>query len=168
MKIIQEIKDFAVKGNVVDMAVGIVIGGAFTSIVKSIVSDIINPVVGLLTNGVDLTNIFVVLKGGTKGTAYTTLAQATSDGAVTLNIGQLCNNIISFVIVAIILFFIIKAINKLKTQPEQLKTETPTTKNCPFCYSTIHIAASKCPNCTSLVRDKKFREPQKTHKTQKL
>jgi large conductance mechanosensitive channel len=155
MKIIKEIRDFAVKGNVVDMAVGIVIGGAFTSIVKSLVTDIINPVVGLLTNGVDLTDIFIVLKGGAKGVTYSTLAQATSDGAVTLNIGQLCNNIISFIIVAIVLFFIIKAINNLKTPPELPKEVKPTTKSCPFCFSSIHIQATKCPNCTSLVNDKK-------------
>ena len=151
MNIFEEIRDFAVKGNVVDMAVGIVIGSAFTSVVKSLVADIINPVIGLATNGVDLTNIFIVLKGGAKGIKYSSLAQATSDGAVTMNIGQLCNNIISFIIVAVVLFFIIKAINKLKNPPEPLKEEKPTTKNCPFCFSSININATKCPQCTSIL-----------------
>ena len=151
MKIIKEIKDFAVKGNVIDMAVGIVIGSAFTSIVKSVVGDIINPILGLFTNGADLTDVFVVLKHGASGMKYKTLAQATLDGAVTLNIGQLCNNIISFLIVAVFLFFLIKAVNKLKAAPIPVIEET-TTKNCPFCYSTIHIKSTKCPNCTADIK----------------
>lgn len=151
MKIINEIKNFAVKGNVIDMAVGIVIGSAFTSIVKSTVDDIINPILGLFTKGVDLSDMFILLKAGKTGTSYTTLAQATADGAVTINIGRLCNNIISFIIVAVVLFFIIKVINRLREL-----NETPSnseillkTKNCPYCFSTIHIEATKCPNCTS-------------------
>ena len=130
------------------MAVGIVIGSAFTTVVKSIVADIINPLIGLITNGINLTNIFIVLKSGTKGIKYHTLAQAASDGAVTLNIGQLLNNIISFTIAAIVLFFIIKTVNKLKNSPES-QNDKPKIKDCPFCYSKININATICPNCTS-------------------
>ena len=151
MKIIKEIKDFSTKGSFIDMAVGIVIGGAFSTVVKSLVEDIINPVIGLITNGVDLTDVFIILKhGATKGLKYITLDQANADGAVTLNIGQLCNNIISFIIIAVVLFFVIKAINKTKEALETPQSPSmPTTKSCPFCFSSINIKAVKCPNCTS-------------------
>ena len=150
MNILKEIKDFAVKGNFIDMSIGIVIGSAFSSIVDSLVSDIITPVIGLLTKGVDLTDIFIVLKRGTKGVKYSSLKQATFDGAVTLNIGQFCEKIIIFSIVAVTLFYVIKVVNKIRNSSEVITPEG-TTKICPHCFTTIHLKASKCPNCTSAI-----------------
>ena len=151
MKIIKELQEFALKGSFVDMAIGIVIGGAFKSIVDSLVSDIINPLIGLLTRGVDLTDIFIVLKYGAHKVKYYTLAEATTDGAVTLNIGQLCENVISFLIIAVVLFYVIKTINKFRISSKAIIEPKITTKNCPYCFSTINLKASICPNCTSAI-----------------
>ena len=118
---LKEFKEFAMRGNVVDMAVGIVIGAAFTSIVKSLVGDIIMPIVGLVTGGVDFSNIFITLKGG----SFQTLKAAQDAGAVTLNIGLFINAIISFVIVAFALFMVIKSMNQLKRQQEEEPEEEP-------------------------------------------
>jgi len=118
---LKEFKEFAMRGNVVDMAVGIVIGAAFTSIVKSLVGDVIMPVVGLVTGGVDFTNIFITLKGG----SFETLKAAQDAGAVTLNVGLFVNAIISFMIVAFALFMVIKAVNQLKRQQEEAPEEAP-------------------------------------------
>ncbi|ACQ92900.1 large conductance mechanosensitive channel protein [Tolumonas auensis DSM 9187] len=142
-----EFKKFAMRGNVVDMAVGIVIGAAFGSIVKSLVDDVLMPPIGLLLGGVDFSDFFVVLKEGVKAAApYQTLAEAKAAGAVTLNFGLFVNAIISFTIVAFALFMIVKAMNKLRADEE---VKPVTTKKCPHCCSEIALEATRCPHCTS-------------------
>lgn len=143
---LKEFKDFALRGNVVEMAVGIIIGIAFGAIVNSIVNDIIMPPIGLLLGNVDFTNLFVVLKEGATAGPYLSLDAAREAGAVTLNYGIFINTIISFIIIAVVLFFIIKVINRLKKKEEP---KAPATKECPFCYTAINIKATRCPNCTS-------------------
>ncbi|MGV1101023.1 large conductance mechanosensitive channel protein MscL [Thiovibrio sp. JS02] len=145
---LKEFKEFAMKGNVVDMAVGIIIGGAFGTIVKSLVADVLMPPIGLLLGGVDFSDLFVTLKDGTAPGPYATLADAQTAGAVTINLGLFFNAVISFLIVAFAVFMLIKGINKLKREKEAPPAE-PTTKECPYCFSTIAIKASRCPNCTS-------------------
>jgi len=144
----KEFKEFAVKGNVVDMAVGIIIGAAFGAIVKSLVSDMLMPPLGLLLGNVDFSNLFVVLKEGATAAPYASLAEAQKAGAVTINYGLFVNSVISFLIVAFAVFLLIRAINKLKRQ-EQAPAAEATTKDCPYCYSAIPIKATRCPNCTS-------------------
>jgi len=140
----KEFKEFAIKGNVMDMAVGIIIGAAFGTIVKSLVDDIIMPPIGLLLGNVDFANLFFVLKNGATAAApYASLAAAKSAGAVTLNIGVFINTIISFLIVAFAIFLVVKQMNRLKKEAEA------TTKDCPFCQSSISIKATRCPHCTS-------------------
>ena len=149
MGMLKEFKEFAMRGNVVDMAVGIIIGGAFGTIVKSLVSDVLMPPIGLLLGGVDFSDFFIVLKQGVKaGGPYAALADAQAAGAVTVNYGLFLNAVISFLIVAFAVFLLIKGINNLKRKEEAPPAE-PTTKECPFCLSTIAIKASRCPNCTS-------------------
>jgi len=149
MGMVKEFKEFAVKGNVMDMAVGIIIGAAFGTIVKSLVADVIMPPIGLLLGNVDFSNLFMILKDGSQAMgAYATLADAQAAGAVTLNYGQFINTIISFLIVAFAIFIVIKNMNKLKRE-EPVPVAEPTTKECPHCFSTIHIKAAKCPHCTS-------------------
>lgn len=149
MGMVKEFKEFAMRGNVVDMAVGIIIGGAFGTIVKSLVNDVLMPPIGLLLGGVDFSNFFVVLKDGVKGVApYAALNDAQSAGAVTVNYGLFINAVISFLIVAFAVFLLIKGINTMKRKEEAPPSE-PTTKECPFCMTTIAIKASRCPNCTS-------------------
>jgi len=144
-----EFKKFIARGNVMDMAVGIIIGAAFTKIVNSLVADIIMPPLGILLGNIDFTNWFVVLKDGAETTApYVSLEAAKAAGAVTINIGFFINSIISFLIVALAIFSILKVINKMKEEPAPAPAE-PTTKECPHCFSTINIKATKCPNCTS-------------------
>lgn len=150
MSMIKEFKEFAVKGNVIDMAVGIVIGAAFGTIVKSFVADVIMPPIGLLLGNVDFSNLFVVLKAGAEGaTAFATIADAQAAGAVTLNYGQFINTIISFLIVAFAIFMVIKQMNRFKKEAPAAPVAAPTTKDCPHCFTTISIKATKCPNCTS-------------------
>lgn len=144
----KEFKEFAVKGNVVDMAVGIIIGAAFGTIVKSLVSDVIMPPIGLLLGNVDFTNLYLLLKAGASAGPYASLADAQAAGAVTLNYGLFINTIISFVIVAFSVFLIVKQINRLKRE-EAAPAAAPTTKECPHCFSTIPIKATRCPFCTS-------------------
>jgi len=142
---LKEFKQFAMRGNVVDMAVGIIIGGAFGTIVKSLVSDVIMPPIGLLLGGVDFSDLFITLKEGATAGPYATLAAAQSAGAVTLGYGLFINSVVSFLIVAFAVFLLINAINKLqKAQPAAV-----TTKDCPFCFSSISLKATRCPNCTS-------------------
>jgi len=145
---LQEFKKFAMRGNVVDMAVGIIIGGAFGTIVKSLVADVIMPPVGLLLGGVDFSNLFLTLKEGTAAGPYATLAAAQEAGAVTVSYGLFLNAVISFLIVAFAVFLLIKSINKLQAEEEVAEAE-PTTKDCPFCCSSIPINATRCGNCTS-------------------
>ncbi|NLV23273.1 MAG: large-conductance mechanosensitive channel protein MscL [Deltaproteobacteria bacterium] len=145
---LKEFKEFAMRGNVVDMAVGIIIGGAFGTIVKSLVSDILMPPLGLLMGGVDFSNIFLVLKEGAKPGPYAALTDAQGAGAVTINVGVFANTVISFMIVAFAVFLLIKGINTLRRQQEEPAPE-PTSKDCPFCMSAIPIKARRCPHCTS-------------------
>jgi large conductance mechanosensitive channel len=130
------------------MAVGIIIGGAFGTIVKSLVDDVIMPPVGLLLGGVDFKDLFMVLRAGDPGPPYVTIADAQASGAVTLNYGQFINNIIAFVIVAFAVFILVKGINRMRRE-EQVEPKSPTDKACPFCATTIPIHALRCPNCTS-------------------
>jgi len=149
MGMIKEFKEFAVKGNVMDMAVGIIIGAAFGTIVKSLVADVIMPPIGLLLGNVDFANLFFVLKDAATGAAvYATVAEAQAAGAVTLNYGLFINTVISFLIVAFAIFIVIKNMNRLKKEAPAPVAET-TTRECPHCFSTISIKATKCPNCTS-------------------
>jgi large conductance mechanosensitive channel len=149
---LKEFKEFAMRGNVVDMAVGIIIGGAFGTIVKSLVSDVLMPPLGLLMGGIDFSNFFLVLKDGAKAAApYAALTDAQAAGAVTINYGVFINTVISFLIVAFAVFLLIKGINNLHRK-EQAAPPEVTTRECPFCLSTIAIKATRCPNCTSEVK----------------
>jgi large conductance mechanosensitive channel len=146
---LKEFKEFAMRGNVVDMAVGIIIGAAFGTIVTSLVNDMIMPPIGLLLGNIDFSNLFVVLKEGAKAAGpYASLAAAKAAGATSLNYGMFINTIVSFVIVAFAVFLLIKGVNQLKRQ-EQAPPPVPTTKECPYCLSTIPIKATKCAQCTS-------------------
>ena len=146
----KEFKEFAVKGNVIDMAVGIIIGGAFATIVKSLVADVLMPPVGLLLGGVDFSNLFIVLKDGGAGSTFLSLAEAQEAGAVTINYGLFLNSVISFLIVAFAVFLVIKQINRLKREEEAPPVE-PVTKDCPQCFTEIPLKAIRCPNCTSQI-----------------
>jgi len=146
---LKEFKEFALRGNVMDMAIGIIIGAAFGTIVKSLVADVIMPPIGLLLGNVDFANLFVVLKeGAAEAGPYATLAQAHEAGAVTLNYGVFLNTIISFLIVAFAVFLIVRQMNRMK-KAEEAAPAPPDTKECPFCLSTIPIKATRCPHCTS-------------------
>ncbi len=148
----KEFKEFAMRGNVVDMAVGIIIGAAFGTIVKSLVSDVIMPPIGLLLGNVDFSNLFVVLKQGATSGPYASLAEAQAAGAVSINYGAFINTLISFIIVAFAVFLVIRGINKMKRKKEEPAAE-PTTKTCPFCQSSIPIKAARCPFCTSQLKE---------------
>ena len=138
------------RGNVVDMAVGIIIGGAFGTIVKSLVDDVIMPPIGLVLGGVDFSDLFITLKEGATEGPYATLAAAQGAGAVTISYGLFLNAVISFLIVAFAVFLLIRAINRLQEfgEKEEAPAE-PTTKTCDFCFSEIPIKATRCPHCTS-------------------
>ena len=146
MSMFKEFKDFAMRGNVVDMAVGIIIGAAFGTIVKSLVSDVIMPPIGLALGNVDFSQLFAVIKQGAPGGPYATLADAQAAGAVTVNYGMFINTIISFVIIAFAVFLLIRQMNRLKREEP---APEPTTKECPYCFSTIPIKATRCGYCTS-------------------
>lgn len=148
---LKEFKEFAIKGNVIDMAVGIVIGAAFGTIVKSLVADVIMPPIGLALGNVDFQNLFVVLKHGAEVAGpYASLAAAQEAGAVTLNYGVFINTIISFVIVAFAIFLVVKQINRLKRE-EAAAPPPPSKKKCPLCAMEIPIEARKCAFCASEV-----------------
>jgi large conductance mechanosensitive channel len=145
----KEFKEFAMRGNVIDMAVGIVIGAAFGTIVKSLVSDIIMPPIGLLLGKVDFANLFAVLKQGEAVAGpYASLADAQAAGAVTINYGVFINTLISFIVIAFAIFMVIRSMNQLKKKEEAPPAE-PTTKDCPYCLTSIPIKATRCPHCTS-------------------
>jgi large conductance mechanosensitive channel len=145
----KEFKQFAMRGNVIDMAVGIVIGAAFGAIVSSFVADVLMPPIGLLLGHVDFGNLFLVLRQGAAAAGpYESLAAAKQAGAVTLNIGIFINTIISFLIIAFAIFLVVRSINRLKAKQEA-RAAAPTTKECPFCFSAIPLKASRCPHCTS-------------------
>lgn len=142
MSVIKEFKEFAMKGNVVDLATGVVIGAAFGKIVSSLVSDIVMPLISIATGKIDFTNMFVSLDGKD----YATLQLAKDAGAATLNYGVFLTNIIDFLIIAFCIFVFIKQINRFKKKPVAVEV---TSKDCPYCQSSVHIMAVKCPHCTS-------------------
>lgn len=146
---LKEFKEFAVKGNVIDMAVGIIIGGAFSPIVNSLVKDIIMPPIGFVLNNVDFSNLYFSLTPSAEH--YSTVAEAQEAGLVTVNYGTFINTLISFLIVSFAVFLLVKCINKLKAEKKEecAAPAEPTTKECKFCYSTINIKATKCPHCAS-------------------
>lgn len=156
MKFLSEFKKFAMRGNVLDMAVGIIIGAAFGKIVDSAVKDVLMPPIGWATGNVDFSNLFWVLKDGTKVAApYDSLAAAQAAGAVTINYGLFLNTIISFLIVAFAVFMLIKAMNTVQEKLDKSEKEAaPTTKKCPYCLSEINIDATRCPHCTSNIENK--------------
>jgi len=145
---LKEFKEFIVRGNVVDMAVGIIIGAAFSGIVKSLVGDVIMPPIGLLMGGVDFVDLFILLKTGSPTGPYVSLADAQAAGAVTINYGVFINSIISFLIIAFVIFLLLRSFNRLKREEKEKPVE-PTTKECPYCLSTIPIEATRCAYCTS-------------------
>lgn len=147
----KEFKEFAMKGNVIDLAIGVVIGGAFGKIVTSLVNDIIMPVVGSLVGKVDFSNLYINLSGQ----QFNSLQEAQAAGAATINYGLFLNNLINFLIIAFSIFIVIKQINKLKNftmKKEEVKVEA-TEKDCPYCYTKIDIKATRCPNCTSILEE---------------
>ena len=143
---LKEFKEFAIKGNAVDLAIGVIIGAAFGGIVKSLVEDVLMPPIGKLLGGVDFSNLFVVLGGA----SYPSLDAARKAGAATLNYGVFINAVINFLIIAFVLFLVVKGMNRLK-RGEAAPAEAPTTKECPFCTSAIPLRAKRCPQCTSNV-----------------
>jgi len=143
-KTMNEFKEFAVKGNVIDMAVGVIIGGAFGKIVASLVNDIIMPIISVLTRGIDFTKLFIAMDGNT----YESIEAAAEAGVATINYGLFITKILDFVIITFVIFLMIKQIVKLKKKEEAVP-DVPATKLCPFCKSEINIEATRCPNCTS-------------------
>jgi large conductance mechanosensitive channel len=147
----KEFKEFALRGNVMDMAVGIIIGAAFGTIINSLVQDVLMPPIGLLLGNVDFSNIFVVLKEGKVAGPYASVAAAKAAGAVTTNIGVFINTLISFVIIAFAVFLLVKTMNRLRRQ-EDAPPAAPTTKECTYCFTSIPIKATRCPHCTSALK----------------
>lgn len=143
---LKEFKVFAMRGNVVDLAVGVIIGASFGAIINSLVKDILMPPFGVLLGRVDFANLFWVLQAGTPPGPYTTLADAQTAGAVTMNYGLFINALASFIIVAFAIFLLIRTVNRFQ---KPAPAADPTTKECQYCYSTISIKARRCPNCTS-------------------
>lgn len=142
---LKEFKEFALKGNMIDLAVGVIIGGAFNSLVTSLVENIIMPILSLVTGKIDFSNLFITLDGNT----YKTLAAAQAAGASTVNYGLFITGLLNFLIMAFVIFMIVKTMNKLRTKTEKTVEEKPTKKICPYCKSEISIKASRCPHCTS-------------------
>ncbi len=146
-KMMSEFKDFILRGNIIDMAVGIIIGIAFGAIVTSLVNDVIMPPIGLLLGGADFSDLYINLSG----TDYASLSDAKAAGAAVISYGAFINTIINFLIIALAVFFMIRFVNNLgkRVKKEEEKSAEPTTKDCPFCFSSIAIRATRCPNCTS-------------------
>ncbi|MCR4594772.1 MAG: large conductance mechanosensitive channel protein MscL [Clostridiales bacterium] len=142
---IAEFKEFAIRGNVIDLAVGVIIGGAFQAIVASFISDIVMPLIGLATKGLSFANKFIVLNGTTED--FKTAEEAIEAGKNVLTYGAFINAIFNFIIMALVIFLFVKFINKLRSKDKE--EEAPTTKTCPFCKSEVDIEATKCPHCTS-------------------
>lgn len=138
---LKEFKEFAMRGSMLDLAIGIVLGAAFGRIITSLVNDILMPPIGLLLGGLDFTSLFISLRGG----PYASIAAAKAAGAPTINYGIFLNAVIDFVIVAFVLFLVVRQVNRMRRDPEP----TATTKPCPFCVSTIPLGAVRCPQCTS-------------------
>ncbi len=144
----KEFREFAMRGNVVDMAVGIIIGAAFGGIVQSLVADVLMPPLGLLLGRVDFSNLFIVLKSGTPAGPYASLAAAKTAGAVTVNAGVFVSTVINFLIVAFAVFLLIRSLNRLKRKAEA-PPPAPAAKECPYCVSAVPVKATRCPHCTS-------------------
>lgn len=144
---LKEFKEFAMKGSLLDLAIGFILGGAFGKIVSSLVNDVIMPPIGLLLGKVDFASLFINLSGK----SYATLAEAKAAGAATINYGIFLNVFIDFLIVALVMFLLVKQVNKLRRKPGEAPA-VPTTKECPFCFSVIPIKAVRCPNCTSQLK----------------
>jgi large conductance mechanosensitive channel len=142
---LKEFKEFALKGNMLDLAVGVVLGAAFGAVIASLVKDILMPPLGKLLGGVDFTDLFVVLGSG----SYPSLKAAKDAGAATLNYGLFLNTLISFVLVAVALFFVVKAVNVARRQPAAAAPPAPTERECPHCFGRAHVRATRCPHCTS-------------------
>jgi large conductance mechanosensitive channel len=148
----KDFREFIMRGNVMDLAVGVIIGAAFGAIVNSLVNDVIMPPIGLALGNVDFTNLFIVLKEGAKASApYATIVDAQAAGAVTLNYGTFFTHVVSFVILAFVVFMMVRAVNRLKQAPPAAPA-APTTKACPYCLSAIPLKASRCAHCTSEVK----------------
>jgi len=143
-KYMDEFKAFAMRGNVLDLAIGIIIGAAFGDIVKSLVNDIIMPPIGMILGSVDFSSLYINLTSD----HYNSLAEAQAAGAATINYGAFINTIINFVIIAFVIFLLVKQINRLMPKPAAAPA-APTTKECPFCHTDIPLAATRCPHCTS-------------------
>ncbi len=158
-KFVKEFGEFIQRGNVMDLAVGVIIGGAFQSIVKSLVGDIITPVIGLFTGGIDFSNLFIEIDGKI-GNTYTTVADAQAAGVATLTYGNFITAIIDFLIMALVVFCIIKLIKKIEDFKPKKEEEpkAPTTKKCPYCFSEIDINATRCPHCTSEIKEEATEE----------
>ena len=139
---LKEFKEFVMRGNVLDLAVAVIIGGAFGKIITSFVNDILMPPIGLLLGGVDFSNLFISLNGK----SYPSLADAIAAGVPTLNYGIFINTVIDFLIVAFVIFFVVRTANRMK---KPAPAAAPTTKECPFCFTSIPLKATRCPNCTS-------------------
>ncbi|MGC2352494.1 MAG: large conductance mechanosensitive channel protein MscL [Candidatus Udaeobacter sp.] len=142
----KEFKEFAVKGNAIDLAVGVIIGAAFGSVIGSLVKDVIMPPIGLLTGGLDFSNQFLVLKAAPTGATFATPADAAKAGAITWNYGNFITLVINFAIVAFCIFLVVKAANKMKRPAPNAQ---PVSKDCPACAMTIPIKATRCPHCTT-------------------
>ncbi len=152
MGIVKEFKEFAMRGNVIDLAVGVIIGAAFGKIVTSLVNDIIMPPIGKILGGVDFADLFINLDRGVTladGSPIRTLAQAQQAGAAVIAYGQFINNVIDFLIVAFCIFILVKGINMLKRQEHEKPQPEKTTRECPYCLSEVSAKASRCPHCTS-------------------
>lgn len=150
---LQEYKTFAIRGNVVDMAVGIIIGAAFNGVIQSLVKDILMPPLGLVVGNVDFSTAFFVLREGTPGGPYGTIEAAQSAGAVTVNVGVFANSVISFLIVSFAVFLLVRYINRLREPETAPEPAAPALKKCPYCVSDISTAATRCPHCTSELED---------------
>jgi large conductance mechanosensitive channel len=146
---LKEFREFALRGNMVDMAIGIVIGGAFTPVVRSLVDDLLMPPIGLLLGDTDFTDLFVVLAAGETAGPYVTLADAQAAGAVVLAYGRFLTLVVTFLIVAWAAFLLVKGMNNLRREEQGVEKDAPTTKPCPYCATTIPLAATRCPQCTS-------------------
>lgn len=144
---LKEFRDFAMKGNIVDLAIAVIIGGAFGKIITSLVNDIIMPLVGTLLGRVDFSNLFIVLGNG----KFKTISEAKAAGVATLNYGLFINNIIDFLIIAFCIFLVMKKVSRLMRKKEEEVT-APKTKECEYCFTEVPIAATRCPNCTSTIK----------------
>ena len=149
MGVVKEFREFAVKGNVVDLAVGVVLGAAFGSIVKSAVDDLLMPPLGLLLGGVDFADQFVLLKAGDPPPPYPSLEVAKTAGAVTFNYGQFLNQIVAFLMIAFAVYLLVRAINRMRRMGPQAEAPPATTAPCRFCKLEIPLGATRCPHCTS-------------------